>query len=233
MKSLTTNLGVVGVIMLFSYASSNAQTFTVQSGKWSSPSVWSSGIVPDSTAGSIIINHKIRLPADTVLKVDQLTLNDTLIIEAGSILLLSNGLTKIPDLQILSGGLKVYGRLICLDSTTTSGTTTENTFFYDGSTYEHRFFSVAGTPPVATWSANSNLEITGYRSTKTLNHVLWSQSFGNVIYNCPNQLSSATIEFAGRLKNIKGNFLIQSSGSSYIRLSLDATTLTTINIGGD
>src|SRR6478609_9001817 len=187
MKSLTTKLGVVGIVMLFSYASSNAQTFTIQAGKWSSPSVWSNGIVPDSTAGSVTINHKIRLPADTVLKVDQLTLRDTLIIEAGSTLLLSNGLTKIPDLQVLAGGLKVYGRLVCLDSTITSGTTTENTFFYDGSTYEHRFLSVAGTPPVATWSTNSNLEITGYRSTKTLNNVLWSQSFGNVIYNCPKQ----------------------------------------------
>ncbi len=230
MKSLTTKLGVVG-IMLFSCASLNAQIFTVQSGKWSSPSTWSSGIVPDSTAESITVNHNITLPADTLLKVDQLTLNDTLIIEAGSTLMLSNGLTKVPDLQIIAGGLKVYGRLVCLDSTTTSGTTAENTFFYDGSTYEHRFFSVAGTPLVATWSINSNLEITGYRSTKTLSNVLWSQSFGNVIYNCPNQVSP--IELAGRLKEIKGNFLIKNTNASYLRFSLDASNSTTITIGSD
>ncbi len=230
MKSLTTKLGVVG-IMLTSCATLNAQTFTVQSGKWSSPSTWSSGIVPDSTAGSITVNHRITLPADTLLKVDELTLNDTLIIEAGSTLLLSNALTQFPDLQIITGGLKVYGRLVCLDSTTTSGTTTQNTFFYDGSTYEHRFFSVAGTPPVATWSVNSNLEITGYRSTKTLNNILWSQSFGNVIYNCPSQTSN--IELAGRLKDIKGNFLIQNTNTSYLRFSLDASNSTTINVGGN
>ncbi len=230
MKSLTTKLGVVG-IMLISCATLNAQTFTVQSGKWSSPSTWSSGIVPDSTVGSITVNHKITLPADTLLKVDQLTLNDTLIIETGSTLLLSNGLTKVPDLQILTGGLKIYGRLVCLDSTTTSGTTAENTFFYDGSTYEHRFFSVAGTPPVATWSINSNLQITGYRNTKTLNNILWSQSFGNVTYNCPGQLSF--IELAGRLKNIKGNLSILNTNGRVLRFSLDATTSTTITIGGN
>ncbi|HOX81970.1 MAG TPA: T9SS type A sorting domain-containing protein, partial [Chryseolinea sp.] len=147
--------------------------------------------------------------------------------------LLSNAFTIAPDLQILNGGLKVYGRLVCLDSATTSGTTAENTFFYDGSTYEHRFFSVAGTPPIATWSSNSNFEITAYRTTKTLNNVLWSQPFGNVIYNCPDQATSASIEFAGRLQNIKGNFLIQGTGSGYIRLSLDVSNSTTITIGGD
>ncbi len=230
MKTLTTNLGVVG-IMLISCATLNAQTFTVQSGNWSSPSTWSGGIVPDSTAGSIIINHKITVSTGTLLKVDELILNDTLIIEAGSTLLLSNAFTKAADLQIVNGGLKVFGRLVGLDSTSISGTTVNNTFFYDGSTYEHRFLSVAGTPPIATWSANSNLEITGYRTSKTLNNALWSQSFGNVIYNCPNQTSS--IEMAGRLKNIKGNFLIQNTNTSFVRLSLDASNSTTILVGGN
>ncbi len=230
MKNLNTKLGVVG-ILLISFATLNAQTFTLQSGNWNSPATWSSGIVPDSTAGSIIINHKITLLAGTVLKVDELILNDTLIIEAGSTLLLSNAFFKSADLQIINGGLKVFGRFVGLDSTRISGTTVNNTFFYDGSTYEHRFLSVAGTPPVATWSTNSNLEITGYTSSKTLNNILWSQSFGNVIYNCPDQ--EIFVELAGRLKNIKGNFLIENTNGHALRFSLDETTSTNITIGGN
>lgn len=230
MKSLTTKLGVVG-IMLISCATLNAQTFTIQSGYWNSPATWSNGIVPDGSTGSIIINHKINVSAGTSITVDELTVNDTLSIESGSTVILNNAKGASVDLQILSGGLKVYGKLICRDSATFSGTTLLNTYFYDGSTYEHQYFNTAGTPPTAFWSINSNLEITGYTKTKTLNHVLWSQSFGNVIYNCPGQQSF--IELAGRLKTIKGSLSILNTNGKVLRLSLDATTSTTITIGGN
>ncbi|MEO7990799.1 MAG: hypothetical protein ABI663_14720, partial [Chryseolinea sp.] len=218
MKSLTTKLGVVG-IMLISCASLNAQIFTVQSGNWNSPSVWSGGIVPDASSGSITINHKVNVTG-TSLTVDELTLNDTLIIQSGSTVILNNAKGAAVDLQILTGGLKVRGNLICRDSATFSGTTITNTFFYDGSTYEHQYFNTAGTPPTAFWTTNSNLKITGYTNSKTLNNVLWSQSFGNVTYNCPGQLSF--IELAGRLKNIKGNLSILNTNGKVLRFLLDA-----------
>ena len=223
-------MGVVG-ILLFSCAHLNAQTFSIQSGNWNSPSTWSSGIVPDVSSGSIIINHKINISPGISLTVDELMLNDTLLIESGATIILNNAIRAGADLQILTGGLKIYGRLICRDSATFSGTTLTNTFFYDGSTYEHQYFNTAGTPPIAWWSANSNLEITGYTKPKTLNNVLWSQSFGNVIYNCPGQQSF--IEFVGRLKTIKGNLLIINTNGKVLRLSLDAVTSTTITIGGN
>jgi hypothetical protein len=229
MKSLTTKLGVVG-IMLINYATLNAQSFTVQSGNWNSPSVWSGGIIPDASFGSITINHKVNVTGSS-LAVDELILNDTLLIASGSTIILNNARGATADLQILTGGLKISGKLICRDSATFLGTTITNTFFYDGSTYEHQYFNTAGTPPSAFWATHSNLEITGYTNSKTLNNVLWSQSFGNVTYNCPGQLSF--IELAGRLKNIKGNLSILNTNGRVLRFSLDATTSTTIIIGGN
>jgi len=228
MKCFTT-LSVVGII--FSCAVVNAQSFTVQSGNWSSPSTWSDGIIPNSSSDVVTINHIVTIPTDTALSIDQVIVNDTLIIETGATVTLVNGTSA--DIQIIAGGLSVFGKIICLDSATISGSTSVNSFFRAGSTYEHRYSTVVGEPPLATWHTTSTLEITGYISSHSFTGAPWTQSFGNVVYDCPNQAATGFVEALGNLNNIKGNLNVRNTNGGLFRLTLDRTTLNTINIGGD
>jgi len=228
MKCFTT-LSVVGII--FSYAIVNAQSFTVQPGNWSSPSTWSDGIIPNSSSGIVTINHIVTIPADTTLSIDQVILNDTLIIGSGATVTLANGASA--DIQVIAGGLSVFGKIICLDGATISGSTSINSFFHAGSTYEHRYSTVVGEPPLASWHTTSTLEITGYISSHSFTTSPWTQSFGNVVYDCPNQAATGFVEALGNLNNIKGNLNVRNTNGGLFRLTLDRTTLNTINIGGD
>lgn len=228
MKCLISLLGVAGIVV-YAFAS-NAQTTTVRSGKWSSPSTWLNGIVPNESSGDIIINHDVDIPEDTLLSVDQLTINATLTIEKNAVLTLQNADGPLPDLQVLSGMLEVFGRLACRDSATISGSSASNTFFREGSTYEHQYFSIAGEPPTAWWATTSTLEFTGYLTGKSLSSVRWNQSYGNVVYNCSAQRSGTFVEILGNIQTVKGNFIIRNTGAGVLRITLDRATLTTINI---
>src|SRR5262245_52194231 len=104
MKCLTT-LSVVG--MLICCALVNAQPSTVRSGKWSSPSIWSVGLIPDVSSGVITINHKVIIPADTLLVVDQVIVNDTLVVDPGATITIANGTST--DVDVRTGGLKIFG----------------------------------------------------------------------------------------------------------------------------
>ncbi|HYG19796.1 MAG TPA: hypothetical protein VD816_12750, partial [Ohtaekwangia sp.] len=173
MKCPITLLGIAGFAVCFSQLL-HAQSFTVRPGQWSAPSTWSNAIVPDHSSGEIIINHRVIIPEDTILTIDDVTLNDTLIVARNAVVTMTNAAASVPDLKILAGGLKVFGRIICSDSATFSGTSEANTFFFDGSVYEHRYFNTAGEPPTATWSGLSTLEITGYITGKSLTSVRWN-----------------------------------------------------------
>jgi hypothetical protein len=232
MKCHTTLLGVVGIVITFAFAT-NAQTFTIKPGKWSSPSVWSGGIVPDNASGEIIIDHRITIPEDTSFAVDDVTLNDTLVLAKRAVLILHNARGALADLRIASGGLKVWGKLICRDSATFSGTSAVNTIFYDSAFYEHQYFNTAGAPPPARWQQHSTLEITGYITGKSLNSPDWDQLFGNVTYNCALQQNGSFVELLGNIRRVNGNFIVKTTNSGVLRLTLDKTALTTISIGGD
>lgn len=229
MKTLTTMLGVVGMLCCVEGKKIYAQTFTIANGKWSSPSTWNAGVVPDFSHGSIVINHAVTIPEDTTFTVDELVINAPLTIESNATVTIAHS-GVITDLQVLAGTLNVYGKLICNDQVVTL-TNASTTTFYDGSIYEHRYYSVAGEPPAATWSQNSTLLITGYTTSRSLNTIGWQQYFGNVIYNCAGQLSF--VDMLGNLKNITGDFRILNTNSNILRLSLDKTSLSVINVIGD
>jgi hypothetical protein len=231
MKCLTSLLGVTGIVV-FSIAS-HAQTITIKSGKWSSPSTWSNGIVPDATAGEIIINHNVIIPSDTLLSVDDLTINASLSIAKNATVILQHAQNVLSDLRLQTGRLNVSGRLICRDSAMMTGTTVANTFFLDSSFYEHQYFSIAGEPPTATWSELATLELTGYTTGKSLSSPKWNQVYGNVIYNCAAQRSGTFVEMLGNIQTVKGSLIISSTGSGVVRVTLDKTSLTTITIGKD
>lgn len=232
MKCLTAYLGVAGIVTSCAFPTF-AQTLTVQPGQWSSPSVWSTGIVPDETSGEIIINHRITIPEDTSFTVDDVTVNDTLIIAKNAALTLSNTSGALADLRITSGCLKVLGRLTCRDSATFSGTTAANTIFYDSASYEHRYVTTAGSPPIAQWYPRANLEITGYITGKSLSSPDWDQLYGNVLYNCTQQQNGSFVELLGNIRRVQGNFIVMTTNSGVLRVTLDKTALTTITIGGD
>ncbi len=173
MKCLTSLLGVAGIVV-FSFAS-HAQTTTVKSGKWSSPSTWLNGIVPDASNREIIINHDVDIPEDTALAVDELVVNAKLTVLKRAQLIIQNARGYLLISAVQSGNLIIYGRLTCRDSAAIAGTTAVNTFFLDSSVYEHQYFSIAGEPPTATWSDHSTLELTGFTTGKSLSSLRWNQ----------------------------------------------------------
>src|SRR5688572_29810085 len=108
MKCHTSLLGVAGIVVL-SFAS-HAQTTTVKSGRWSSPSTWSNRIVPDATAGEIIITHDVIIPQDTFLTVDDLTVNAALSISRNATVILQNARHVSTDLRLQTGSMEIRGR---------------------------------------------------------------------------------------------------------------------------
>jgi len=232
MKCFTTLLGG-GSMVLCCVLCCYAQSTTVQSGTWSSPSTWSGGIVPDASTGSITILHDVAIPADTSMMLDELAINAVLTIEPRATVTLRHKPGASPDLVLSSGRLHVYGRLVCQDSALIFGATATNLFFQDGSTYEHQYYNSASAPPLATWDKNSTIALTGFRSSRSLNSSGWSQSFGNLLYDCPNQQSSSFIEMLGNVNAVRGNFTVRNTNGGVLRITLDRTALTTINIGGN
>ena len=109
------------------------------------------------------------------------------------------------------------------------GTFTNNgqIIFNASSTYEHNNNIASSFIPLASWSPASNLLISGVVSNfPSFNS---SQTYGNVTWNCQNQ--SGTLNLVGNLRNIAGNFIIQSTGTGILRLTSGNST--TFTIGGN
>lgn len=230
MKCLATIVGVVG-LMCCVKANLYAQTFTVNAGKWSSPSTWNTGVVPDYTHGTININHAVTIQ-DTILTIDEVVVNALLIIEDKALVTIAYSGKAVADLTVQTGSVDVFGKLICNDLVVTQ-TNALNTTFHNESVYEHRYSTIAGEPPSATWYENSTLLITGYITSRSLNTAGWQQFFGNVTYNCYQQSESSYVEMLGNLRHIAGNFRVQNTNGGVLRLTRSQGQLRTINIGGD
>ncbi len=85
-----------------------------------------------------------------------------------------------------------------------------------GGTYEHA--KNGGTIPTATWDAASNCNITGVTSTIPGGQ---AQTFGNFLYNCPDQTGSES--FAPT--QIAGNLQIISTGGNQLQLNQASLTV--------
>ena len=79
--------------------------------------------------------------------------------------------------------------------------------FGNGSTFEHARNS--GGIPVSTWGTGSTLKVTGTTSTAPANR---NQSFYNIIWNCPGQLSNLNMGFDE--VTIGGNINIVNTGAN-------------------
>jgi hypothetical protein len=168
------------------------------------------------TGAGIIVQAGGALVAANTITTTKLTINASgnVTVNSGKTLKINNG-TSSPDLN-------VPGTL------TNSGTITiaagANASFGSGGKYRHTMNG--GTIPTATWDINSTCEITGI--TTTTPGGLTGQSFGNFTWNCT---QTGNIQLAGKLTSITGNFSVQGTGTSQLRLT--NTTNLTMTIGGN
>ena len=121
-----------------------------------------------------------------------------------------------------SGGSIVnYGTVTCA--------TASKLLLQSGSTYQ---LAADVGLPTATWNSNSTLLVTGIANTivaNPVNYASFSQSFGNVTWNCPGM--SNALSMGGKLTTINGNFTMLSSGTG--GFTFGNTGIGNINIGGN
>jgi len=203
------------------------------SGNWNDPLSWTPNTVPNNANSSSIVilpGHTINVNAN--FTVDQLTINGSLNVNSGTSLTIANG--SGVDITIGTGSLSVAGTLVGNDGYTSFGFSSLNTSFSSGSTYRHLYGSTEGSVPLASWNANSTLEIAGF--TASINATAggnWSQNFGNVIYSCP-QGPNTVVSFEGLLTSIQGNFTALSTGTnSNNRMNLSSSQNATVTVGGN
>lgn len=102
----------------------------------------------------------------------------------------------------------------------------------NGGTYVHNVDDIV--IPAANWGSTATLKITGTISSDVTGTY---QSFGHVIYDCPNQIpvsigGDSAVEFTDELKSVAGNFTVLSTGAGSIRLQRSAGTIP-VSISGN
>ena len=216
---------LVGLTLYITSAHSQTVTST-RNGVWNDPTIWSSGFVPTSVnATGIVIDHEVELPAMFVVSAYYMIVNGKLTLKG------SSQLTILADAQPLILDLTISGTLVIEDGAVLNGTSTTNTAFIAGSAYIHQQGPL-GFIPYATWDVSSTFTINGFRDSGYINIAhsdSWKQSFGNVIYYCPQQ-TIFVVDLNGYLRNIKGDFTIKSTNNKTLRLSTTQSPI--INIGG-
>ena len=109
-----------------------------------------------------------------------------------------------------------------------SGTST-TTLIVNGN-YEHKYTTVGGTLPTATWADGSNCNIIGY--TTNTGHPSYAQSFWNFNWNCPLQTATVTNAISGTWA-VRNNLNLVSTGTgSFINSGTSTHVINNINITG-
>ncbi|MFZ6012220.1 MAG: beta strand repeat-containing protein, partial [Bacteroidota bacterium] len=204
---------LLGLIVSTAYS----QTTSINDGAWDDPNTWDTGIPPDaSNSTGIIIDHIVNIPAAYVVSIDEVTINGTLTIDNTATVTIANGAGN--DLTLATGVLDVSGTLILSNSAAFSGDDGGNITFLSGSTYRHMFTTTQGVLPLATWDANSTIEIAGYTTGRTLTSAAnWSQNFGHFVWNCTAQ--AGQINLAGLVTDVQGNFTVLATNTRILTLS--------------
>jgi hypothetical protein len=198
-----------------------SQITSTASGNWNTPSNWSCNCIPSSANGTISISHNIDIPSGFAVTIDETTI--TLL---GSVNVLSGGTLTIAN---VSNALVVSGTLQARQGSTLTGTTGTNISFNSGSTYIHSFTTTEGVIPKGVWNAASTLLISGYTSFSSATSANWSQSFGNVTWNCASQ--STTFALNGLLKTVRGDFTLSSSNGNILQFGSNQRL--TISVSGN
>jgi hypothetical protein len=241
-----------GFFLLFSVVS-NAQTAgdyrSIISGDWSNASRWqrfngvswvAAGTAPSSSDNVITIQsaHTITIPNGLSVTADQIVLEGDLIIAVGGTLTIVNGAGADMAIADAAAVLTVNGTLDRKNLTDVSNPfSASNILFNSGSNYYHNYTTTVGDLPLATWDAESNLNVTGFTNTTPITgNSTWDQTLGNLIFNSVGQRS--LVNFSGSIKTIKGDLTVLSTGSNVIQFSGAEDMVLSIgdansNIGGD
>ena len=223
-KKLTFLVGLTLCVIVNGYTQIVTST---KNGIWTDPSLWDGGQVPTlANATEIVINHDVTIGDGSIISIRNVIVNGTLTVGAGAVVDL------IPDALIEKWDLQIFGTLTLQDGAVLNGTSMANTSFESGARYLH-LQGPLGFIPYATWNSNSTFEIAGFKTQGYINIAhsdSWKQNFGHVIYNCTQQ-TTAFVDLNGYLRNIAGNFIVQTTNNQVLRLS--TTQNPTISIGGD
>jgi hypothetical protein len=201
---------------------------THQSGNWNDANSWErydgtdwvypAPYTPNITDGVI---HILAADTITVTATDSV---DQLFIDADAMLVISPGVT------LLIGNESEIG--IRIEGTVANcGSIIPDSFasvaFGENGTYLHK--QNGGSIPQAVWSANSTCRIDSVTTTIPAN---CKQYFGNLIWNCPNQIQSLSLGWDS--VTYGGNLTIQSTGMAALSLcDPDEDNSVTVYMNGD
>ena len=221
-----TSLAVV--LMLYAIISAHCQTVsTTKNGLWTDPTLWDGGNVPSlDNATEIIVDHDVEISAGSNINMRNVIVRGRLTIFGGATV------TVVSDALVEKRDLQVFGTLVLHDGGVLHGTSNSNVSFESGARYVH-LQGPLGFIPYAAWDINSTFEIAGFKSQGYINIAhsdSWKQNFGHVLYNCREQ-TTAFVDLNGYLRNIAGNFTVQSTNNQALRLS--TTQNAVISIGGN
>lgn len=114
--------------------------------------------------------------------------------------------------------------------TTSAWSGTSATTLTVNGNYEHKYTTVSGTLPTATWADGSNCNIIGY--TTNTGHPSYAQSFWNFNWNCPLQTGAVTGAISGSWA-VRNNLNLVSTGTgSFINSGTSTHVINNINITG-
>lgn len=220
---------LAGLTLCVSFECIGQVVTSAQNGYWHEPSTWSGGIVPTSTnCSDVHIAHPVRI--STAVNAPSLEIVSTLDVES------SGELDIIPtagggEIRVHQDGLlTVNGTLVGRDLVSYLALP-ENVQFHDGSTF-HFLGASRGFIPIASWHQNSTLIVNGFAGSGYIAIAYsdsWKQEFGNVVWDCPSQISF--VDLNGYLRNIRGDLVVRSTNNQTLRLS--TTQKPVIQIGGD
>ncbi len=219
---ITVAQGLTCIVLIVSHYVYSQPVVSAADGDWNVPGTWIGGVVP-LVGESVVVAHRVRIPAGASPAISQLTINGHLTLEKHGGLSLT---TSAPGSMIVSGTLE------CSDSTSLEGTSVTSTVFLAGSRYVHRL-GPQGFIPYAQWDASSTFQISGFTSSGYINIAhsdSWKQTFGHVIYDCPDQ-TVFIVDLNGYLRDIRGDFSVVNTNNRTLRLA--TTQQTDIDIGGN
>ena len=212
------------------------QVSTAQAGPWHLPSTWVGLSVPNSTFGSITVNHAVTVDAPTYgtgtpLQVDQLTVGATgsLTINSGAAIQIMNQPSST-DLTVNATGVftAMSGSEFLIASGASFSTTSGNTVFQSGSLIR----TASANLPLATGLDGIDIYIEGVTGANLTLAGSWSQvgANTNLHVNCP-ALGNFQIRFAGIISSLKSLNVISTNGSSGGSVALVTSGTSTLSVG--
>ncbi|WP_197062227.1 GEVED domain-containing protein [Flavobacterium rivuli] len=94
--------------------------------------------------------------------------------------------------------------------------------------YNHKYTTIPGTIPTATWQAGSTVLISGYTTVATTPAIAgFSQTFSNLTWNCQSQVNA--VQLNGATFTVGNTFTVANTGTGELRLADGTSPTITVN----